>query len=247
MNKKISIFIAVAALVLLASACKRNEAININDSNINAPSVKPNIIVDLPKDNDEIGQPVLISGQARVFENQLNYRIKDGDGNVLNEGGLYAKSPDVGQFGPFEVETTYTIPKTDYGAIEVFDYSAKDGSQIDTVTIPVKFQKTETLGIKVFFGSNALNPGAIDCTKVFSVERTIPKIQAVAKAALEELLKGPTDEEKAQEYFTSINPGVKLQSITIVDGVAKADFNDTWDFQVGGSCKVTEIRSEITN
>src|SRR3989338_10641650 len=121
MNKKISIFIAVAALVLLASACKRNEAININDSNINAPSVKPNIIVDLPKDNDEIGQPVIISGQARVFENQLNYKIKDGNGSVLAEGGLYAQSPDMGQYGPFEVETTYIEPKTDTGSITIFN------------------------------------------------------------------------------------------------------------------------------
>lgn len=246
MNKKISILFVVALLILFATACKRNEVVNMNNANINALSIKSNIIVEAPKDNDEIGQPVLISGQARVFENQLNYRIKDSDGGVLAEGGIYAQSPDAGQYGPFEVETTYTEPKTETGIIEVFDYSAKDGEQIDTVTIPVQFNKTETLGVKVFFGSETLNPGAMDCTKVFSVERIIPKTQGTAKAALEELLKGPTDAEKIQGYFSSINSGVKLQSITITDGVAKADFDETLEFQVGGSCRVASIAAQIT-
>ena len=235
----------MASLIFFTIACKKNEVVNINNANINASSIKANIIVETPKDNDEIGQPVIISGQARVFENQLNYQIQDGNGSVLAEGGLYAQSPDMGQYGPFEVETTYIEPKTDTGSITIFNSAAR--TKIDMVTIPVKFKKPLTDKILVYFGSNTLNPGAMDCTKVFSVERTILKTPGTAKAALEELLKGPTEAEKAQGYFSSINSGVKLQSVSIsdVDGVAKADFDETLEFQVGGSCRVAAIASQI--
>lgn len=105
----------------------------------------------------------------------------------------------------------------------------------------------ETITVRVFFGNKIFDPGALDCSKNFPVERTIPKTLAVGRAALEELLKGPTEDEKAQGYFTSINPGVKIQSLTIENGVAKVDFDEQLEFQVGGSCRVTAIRSQIIN
>ena len=73
----------------------------------------------------------------------------------------------------------------------------------------------------------------------------MPKTEAVARAALEELLKGPTDAEKSRGYFSSINPGVKIQSLVIDgSGIARADFSSELE-SPGGSCRVTEIRSEI--
>ena len=68
----------------------------------------------------------------------------------------------------------------------------------------------------------------------------------MARAALEQLLRGPTEAEKAQGFFTSINSGVKIQSLTIQAGTAYVDFDDQIEFQVGGSCRVSAIRAEIT-
>lgn len=100
-----------------------------------------NIIVTSPKPGDGVSLPMIITGQARVFENQLNYRIKDEKGNVLSQGNTYANAPDAGEYGPF------TITIKDLGefmmgkiTIEVFDYSAKDGSRVDKVTVPVTLQ-----------------------------------------------------------------------------------------------------------
>lgn len=107
--------------------------------------------------------------------------------------------------------------------------------------------KEETIAVKIFFGNSKLDPDIMDCGKNFSVERTIPKTEAVGRAALEELLAGPTDEEKLEGYLTSINPDVKIQSLTIDDGVAKVDFDKQLEFQVGGSCRVTAIRAQIEN
>jgi spore germination protein GerM len=76
--------------------------------------------------------------------------------------------------------------------------------------------------------------------------RIVPKTEAVARAALEELLKGPTDREKADKYFTAINPGVEIQKLVVENGIAKVDFNETLDNPGGGSCRVSAIRTQIT-
>jgi len=102
-----------------------------------------------------------------------------------------------------------------------------------------------TTSIKVFFGNSELNKEA-DCNKVFPTERIIVKTEGIARAALEELLKGPTLQEEQEEFFTNINPGVHIQSLIIENKTAKADFDQQLEFQVGGSCRVTAIRAEIT-
>lgn len=98
-----------------------------------------NIMVSSPKANSTIGNSVIISGNARVFENVVSYRILDGKGIVLAEGTTIATPPDIGQLGPFSVTPTWNTPKTITGTIEVFSTSAKDGSVINLVTIPVGF------------------------------------------------------------------------------------------------------------
>lgn len=99
-----------------------------------------NIIVESPKEGEKVASLLRISGQARVFENMFNYRLKDEKGLVLTEGTLYANAPDIGQFGPFEKEVTFPKPKTEKGILEVFDYSAKDDSEIDKATINLTFK-----------------------------------------------------------------------------------------------------------
>jgi len=101
-----------------------------------------NITVSLPKPGDKVGLPVIVEGQARVFENVVNFRLRDEKGKILAEGYTTANAPDIGLFGPFHGELTYSADKDGKGVVEVFNYSAKDGSEIDTVTIPVTYTKT---------------------------------------------------------------------------------------------------------
>lgn len=103
----------------------------------------------------------------------------------------------------------------------------------------------ELMTVKVFFNNSEMDP-EFSCNKVFPVERVISKTQAVARASLEELLKGASDEEKAEGYLSSINSGVKIQSLSIENGTAKVDFDEQLEFQAGGSCRVAAIRAQIT-
>lgn len=105
--------------------------------------------------------------------------------------------------------------------------------------------KPEFLMVEVFFGNSGFNPNAEDCSLVYPVSRKVAKTQAVGKAALEELLKGPTEDEKQQGYYSALNSGIKLQNLTIEDGIAKADFDEQLQYQIGGSCRIQAIRSEI--
>jgi spore germination protein GerM len=59
-------------------------------------------------------------------------------------------------------------------------------------------------------------------------------------------LAGPTEAEKSQGYYTNINPGVQILSLVIVNGVARADFDQSLQEAVGGSCRVAAIRTQIT-
>ena len=99
--------------------------------------------------------------------------------------------------------------------------------------------------VQVFFNNDRLDP-EFSCNKVFLVQRTIARTPAVARVALQELLKGPTQGEKEQRFFTSLNTGVQIQSLVIENKVARVDFDEQLEFQVGGSCRVAAIRAQIT-
>ena len=121
----------------------------------------------------------------------------------------------------------------------------------DQVKIPVLFESTasqETIKVKAYFNNSKLVEDITSdsyCKHVFPVEREIPKTLGVARAALEELLKGPTKAEKTEGYFTSIISGVEIQGIAIENEIAKVDFNDELD-RAGGSCRVALIFAQIT-
>jgi hypothetical protein len=219
-----------------------------NNGAVPAPREKePNIRVFFPEADDEVGMPLVIKGEARVFENVVVYRLRDADGSLLFEDTAHANSPGTDLFGPFSAETGYPAPKGATGSIEVFDRSAKDGAEIDMVRVPVRFQRdVEAMIVKVFFGNKVKDPKMKDCKNVFAVERRVPKVQGTARVAVEELLAGVKKLESEQGYFSSINDGVKLQKIIIRDGIAYADFDEALQREVGGSCRVAAIAAQIT-
>ena len=94
-----------------------------------------NINITSPKSGATISSPFIVTGVGRVFEQQLNWRLVDTNGNKVLEGTAMTNAPDVGMFGPY----SFTVTTTAKGNMEVwvFDYSAKDGSVIDLVKVPV--------------------------------------------------------------------------------------------------------------
>lgn len=281
MNRNVSTLLAlvgVLVVALLIWAVKKPDAGNTNGvpttlppvTNTSTPSTTStppattstppaptapdgNITVTQPKANDTITSPLTIKGQARVFENTLSYELVDEDGLVLASGFTTALSPDVGQFGPYSATFTYPKPATETGFLRVFNYSARDGSRENTITVPVRFgQQTfpggdQTTTVNVYFSNSKKDPNSTFCERTYPVMRTVTSTPRIGRAAIEALLKGPTGAELTQGYRTNIPKGVTLKDLVIENRVAKADFNDTLDKNVGGSCRVSAIRSQITN
>jgi len=211
------------------------------------------IVVYEPVKNQEVTFPLKITGEARgnwFFEASFPIKLLDTNNQVIAQTTASAKGDWMTtDFLPFEAEIAGSI-LSQSGQIPVMLVLEKDNpsglpENDEKINMLLILNQPETTSINIYFGNSRLDPEVMDCTKVFAVKRTIPKTERIGQAALVELLKGPTEEEKTQGYFTSINSGVAVQSLTIENGTAKADFNEQLEYATGGSCRVAAISSQI--
>lgn len=100
---------------------------------------EPAIWVTTPVKDQVITSPVKISGSARVFEATVSYRLRDTNGTVIAQGNTMASEGAPGR-GDFNAELAFSTGGPGKGQIEVFEASAKDGSDINKVIIPVQWQ-----------------------------------------------------------------------------------------------------------
>lgn len=188
---------------------------------------------------------MIVSGEARVFENAFNYLIKDYSGTILAEGQAMANAYDVGQFGGFELSIPYLWSTDAGGFLEVFNYSAKDGSIENLVVVPVIFPPAETMELKLYFNNDKFDPTMLDCSKVYPITRIVKKTITPAKEGLMLLLAGVSEEESEEGYFSNIPKGVNLKSLKIEGQKAYVDFDENLQKSIGGSCRVSAIRAQI--
>ncbi len=210
------------------------------------PSATPqaNITVTSPTAGATVENPITITGTARVFENTFNWRLLDAGGATVAEDYAMTDAPDAGLFGSYTIKIPVPVGQGPDFTVEVFDYSAKDGSVQDLVRIPVTLASTATMTVEAYFSNDRLDP-AITCEQVFPVERPVVQTKEVAYLALTQLLSGPTAAEQTAGYRTSIPDGVRINSLVIRGTTAYVDFDGALDYQVGGSCRVSAIRHQI--
>jgi len=208
------------------------------------PSVG-NLIVLSPVSDATVTSPLLVQGFGRVFEQTFSWRIKQADGSIVAEGYAMTDATDIGRYGPFQFEVFLPAMNEKPFTFEVLQYSAKDGSEQDLVSVPLQLLSIATTTFDIYF-SNASKGSNEDCSRAFPVSRTVAQTSAVGRAAILELLAGPTSEERTLGYATNIPENTRLNSLVISDETAKADFSSGLQF-VAGSCRVIAIRSQIEN
>jgi hypothetical protein len=98
--------------------------------------VLPAIIVTDPEPGDRVSSPVPIAGTADVFEATVSILILDADGDVLASTFTNATC-GTGCRGTFSTQVSFDVATEQRGTIRVYEVSAKDGSQINVVNIPV--------------------------------------------------------------------------------------------------------------
>jgi len=221
------------------------------------PPIKEGIVVNSPIENQEISSPLKITGYVNGqgwsgFEGQVGtVTLLDYKGNEL--AAVLKATTDWTQLPTqFEADLEFTAANSGPVTLLFKNENASglpENSKEFSLQVTAKQEKKpETMEISVFFNNNNLDP-EISCNKVFEVKRTIPKTGGIARAAIEELLKGPTQQEIKSGYYTNINSGVKLNNISIQktnSPSALVDFDDKLELGVGGSCKVGAIRAQIT-
>jgi hypothetical protein len=96
----------------------------------------PAILVEQPLIGSRASNPVTVSGTANVFEATVSLRILDSAGNEIARTFTTATC-GTGCRGGYSVSIAYSIDHEQSGTVEVFESSAKDGSPINVVQIPV--------------------------------------------------------------------------------------------------------------
>jgi hypothetical protein len=207
-------------------------------------------VVDAPARNAVISQPLAISGRAQgtwFFEAQFRAELVDPKHNELLGTAILTAQSDwmTTAFVPFKGELFFTMPRSGDLELRFFNDNPSGLAKNQKMfPVPVKFDMSNTMTVKVFFGNPELNPES-DCSHVFALTRTVPKTSQVAYTALRELLRGVLPTDATGSYFSSIPVGVGINNMKLSNGTLTADFNDVLEQGSGGSCRVSAIRSQI--
>ena len=101
-----------------------------------ADNTLPAILLESPGPWQEVSSPLRLTGTSNTFEATFNYEIVDPAGIIVAEGFGTATAGS-GTWGTFDVTVPFEIARPGVGAVIVFESSAKDGSRINLVEIPV--------------------------------------------------------------------------------------------------------------
>ncbi len=96
----------------------------------------PIILVESPLPGDSVSSPFHVTGTSNTFEATLQVRLTDVSGTKVFEHVGTATS-GTGTRGTYDVPVTFTGAKPGIGTLRVFEFSAKDGSEVNVVDIPV--------------------------------------------------------------------------------------------------------------
>ena len=121
--------------------------------------------------------------------------------------------------------------------LKVIDFVYGKKKETISASVPVKFEP-ETPYIKLYFLNDRLDNGKSDRI-VFPVERKNILKKDGPKTAVEELMEGPTEGEKAAGYYTKFPMNSFLASLGIdQNGVLEADFSKELEFCGSMPCPV---------
>jgi hypothetical protein len=211
-----------------------------------------------PGAGDTVTSPLRVTGEARgswYFEGSFPVRLLDAEGREVAVAPAQARGEWTTEaFVPFEVVLEFGGPAPGTRGTLVLEKDNPSGlpENADELRVPVTFgaaagdsPSARTTTVQAYFTNTGLAPAPdVDCGVVFPVPRTVPWTPAPARAALEGLLAGPTEAERARGYATNINPGVTIRSLVVEGGVAAADFSEELE-RTGGACLVTAIRAQL--
>ncbi|MGH8948923.1 MAG: Gmad2 immunoglobulin-like domain-containing protein [Acidimicrobiia bacterium] len=96
----------------------------------------PPIFLDSPAWGQPVTSPIRVRGLSNVFEAISQVMLTDDDGEPLYEDDVMATC-GTGCWGEWQTEISYAVDREQFGALIVWEISAKDGSRINLREYPV--------------------------------------------------------------------------------------------------------------
>jgi spore germination protein GerM len=94
------------------------------------------VFVDSPAWGEPVTSPVEVRGLSNVFEATSQVMLTDDDGLSLFEDNVMATC-GTGCWGEWSVDIPYTLDREQFGALIVWELSARDGNQVNIREYPV--------------------------------------------------------------------------------------------------------------
>jgi nucleoid-associated protein YgaU len=98
----------------------------------------PNISVRHPRQNDIVDDPVEVAGVGTGFEGTLVARLRDAAGQEIAQRSFQAGGTGIWGNFFFRIDVP-GVPNRPRGTLEVFEFSAEDGSEINKRVIPIVY------------------------------------------------------------------------------------------------------------
>jgi len=102
--------------------------------------LSPAILAESPTLGSTVSSPLRVTGTANTFEATFRVNIVNWDGLIIADQVVTATS-GTGTRGTFDVTIPFEVDREGLGALIVFENSAKDGSPINVVEIPLQLEK----------------------------------------------------------------------------------------------------------
>lgn len=244
------------ALPLLSVGCGSDETPVPQQSETEEPArVEPAttrssiLAVSSPAPGDTLrGGKFRLKGEGTSGDSLLHYRLLYDTLIGVAWGDLAIAPRDSTTPAPFSREVSFSCDWGGRGRVEVFDRDPETGQERGTVQIPVVIltpvEGDSVRTIYAYFPNRDLGSIA-DCSLVFPLARELSgDSRSLARAAVYYLLRGVTEEEKGEGYFSRIPDGLRLNSITLEEGLATLDFSHHL-MQLDRSCGIDRVRSQI--
>jgi hypothetical protein len=178
-----------------------------------------------PSALEVVTSPLRLVGTSTAFEATVGTELRqDVVPEVLATGFVMGGS--MGEIGPFAGALEFPVPASDYGTLILSTESMRDGSTWEAAVLRVRFDASATPAtttLLVYF-----TPTGDPDAEPVAYERVVPATTGVLRAALEQLLAGPTESERAagaSSWFSAETADLLL-GVRIDDGVAIVDFGD---------------------
>lgn len=94
-----------------------------------------------PAPNDEIDNEIVVRGLARVFEATIQYELEDG--HYVLASGFTTASSGAPDWGEFEITINVDFISSSTATLILYEESAKDGSRLHELVIPLKNAKED--------------------------------------------------------------------------------------------------------